>query len=363
MLVNPYPSPIDGDAFVANNSINEYYVYDNGTGNWLSSSQTGSLEAPSAIDVGQAFFAYVSSGNGGTATFTTDLAIHGDNTFVREVDPAQQAIFAVKIKDEQNRFGTTTIRLHEEGMIGYQSDLDLPYKAGASANPRIWTVIEDIDARMSVNTPGTIEDVTNVSLVVQPGLSGEVTIELDNLSSIAEGLCVRFVDNETGEAVALGSESMSLNLEPGEIYDNRFTLEFLSTPIFSSTVTHCEGGTIHFNGDDAQNWLISWEESTGELEGTGCVTNLEPGSYALDAVNILNGCFANAAIEIDEVCMGDFNFNGNRDIPDLLMLLVNLQPTLNSSDNYMSTDCDCDGLMTISDLLLFLPSFGDNCIE
>ena len=302
------------------------------------------------------------NGNGGTATFTPSLATDGQNTFVREVDPMEQAAFAVQIKDEAGRFGSTTIRLHEEGQPEFQANLDAPYKAGSSANPRIWSVIPDIDARMAVNTPGSFETVTEVPLAIKAGLSGEVTIELDEMTTISEGLCVRLLDVETGNEIALGAEGLELTLEPGETYEDRFFLEFLSTPTFSSTVSHCDGGTIHFNGEGAQDWLISWEDYEAETEGTGCVTNLDPGVYQLDGVNILNGCVASSQVEIVEVCMGDFNFNGSRDIPDLLMLLVELQPN-QTSEEAPATDCDCDGIMSISDLLLFLPNFGDNCNE
>jgi len=59
--------------------------------------------------------------------------------------------------------------------------------------------------------------------------------------------------------------------------------------------------------------------------------------------------------------MGDFNLNGERDITDLLILLVGIQPVNNFDGTFPETDCDCDGAMTTLDLLMFLPQFGNYC--
>ena len=360
LLTNPYPSPIDGDAFISNNtSVSEYYILENSSGNWLSSSQAGALEAPDAIAIGQGFYAYTPSGSGGTASFTPDLAVHGGNTFTRDFDPAEQAVFAVKIWDTEGRYGATTIRLHENSTELYEDFLDAPFKAGASANPRVFSELED-GQKLAVNFAGSIDEVTEVALTIETGLESIVTLGLDSATEIEEGLCVRLLDMETGDAVALGAGELTLELEPGTIYQDRFYLEFLNTPVFTSTVSHCEGGVVHFEGEGAEDWLVSWEELGGEIEGVGCVTNLDPGFYTLDGVNIFNGCVASSELEIADVCMGDFNFNGGRDIPDLLMLLIELQPS-GSGDGVLATDCDCDGVMTTSDLLMFLPQFGASC--
>jgi hypothetical protein len=53
--------------------------------------------------------------------------------------------------------------------------------------------------------------------------------------------------------------------------------------------------------------------------------------------------------------------NGERDITDLLILLVGIQPVDNFEGSFPETDCDCDGVMATLDLLMFLPQFGSEC--
>lgn len=362
LMVNPYASPIDGDAFLtANAAVSEYYVLDNGSGNWLTSGAVGATAAPDAIDIGQGFYAYVSlANNGATATFTPSLATYGANTFVREFDPAEHAVFALMIEDEEGRFGGTTIRLHEESTEAYEDNFDAPYKASAAANPKVYTTSSD-GKTLAVNAAGALGTVESVPLVVETGLSGVISIGLDEATELSPGLCVRLVDLETNEVVALGAEPMELELEPGEIFLDRFVLEFESAPIFESTATHCQGGTIHFNGEGSEEWVVYWQDNENGIEGSGCVSDLPPGTYEVEGMNNSNVCYTAATLEIPEVCMGDFNFNGGRDIPDLLMLLIEMQPNAGSDGSTLSTDCDCDGVMTTSDLLLFLPHFGATC--
>ena len=360
LLVNPYPSPIDGDAFVANNaSVSEYYIYDNTSGNWLSSSQTGALEAPDAIDIGQGFYAYVASGNEGLASFTTDLACYGANTFTRSEDLLLDGMFAVKIEDNEGRFGASTIRFHGEGTSEYEAALDAPFKAGANYNPRIFSQLSDA-TKLAVNTVGDLNNLPeNISLTVQTGMSSVVTIGLDETTAVPEGLCARLIDLELGTVVPFGADELTVELEPFTTYENRFILEFLFVPEFEQTATLCEGGTIHFIGESTEEWSISWDN--GSMNGTGCATNLDPGTYELNGVNMLNGCVVQDEVEISEVCMGDFNHNGGRDIPDLLTLLVEMQGASNANETFLHSDCDCDGLITTSDLLMFLPYFGASC--
>ena len=82
----------------------------------------------------------------------------------------------------------------------------------------------------------------------------------------------------------------------------------------------------------------------------------------LEAINDFAQCQVHSTRSIPEVCLGDFNLNGGRDITDLLILLIGLQPTNELAANeFLAMDCDSDGVMTTSDLLLFLPYFGTDC--
>ena len=60
-------------------------------------------------------------------------------------------------------------------------------------------------------------------------------------------------------------------------------------------------------------------------------------------------------------CLGDFNLNGERDVVDLLVILSGLPGGALESAFSEEVDCDCDGLVTINDMLTFLTVFGTVC--
>ena len=156
---------------------------------------------------------------------------------------------------------------------------------------------------------------------------------------------------------------MELDLEPFETYADRFFIHFMNSPEFEATSSYCEGGVVHFVGEDSGLWNIEWSSLDGAMNGEGCVTGLETGHYVFSGENELTHCYTETELEISSVCMGDFNLNGERDITDLLMLLVGIQPVENFEGTFPSTDCDCDGAMTTLDLLMFLPQFGNVCAD
>ena len=152
---------------------------------------------------------------------------------------------------------------------------------------------------------------------------------------------------------------MSVDLQPQSTYADRFVLVVMGAPEFQSSSTYCEGGVVHFIGEDAGLWTVEWSNSTGDVDGTA-VTGLDAGDYMFEATNSLNSVERHQTLP-SKICMGDFNLNGERDITDLLMLLIGIQPVENFEGSFPETDCDCDGAMTTLDLLMFLPQFGSLC--
>ena len=360
LISNPFPSQIDGSSFL-NNTNNSglfaaYQIYDNATDTW----KTSGTGAPSTIDVGQSF--YIQTNGGGNAEFETSMITGaGSNSFVRTEDALEEGFICIRVEQEDGRHGETFLRFHEEGAEEWQWDLDVTFRpSGNSANPEIFSELGN-GHKLHINSPGPLGEVEELALVVEAGAQGTIALSLNDEYALPEGLCGVIEDLETGETVGLGAGNLVVELESGAVYHDRFVVKFYDAPVFEATATHCEGGVVHLVGGETALWNVSWSESNGELDGTGCVTGLTPGEYTLEGTNTVSGCHISSQVAISEVCMGDFNLNGERDITDLLVLLVGIQPVNNFEGSFPDTDCDCDGAMTTLDLLMFLPQFGSNC--
>ena len=356
LLTNPFPSPIDGTEFLSDNAgiVSAYQLYDNSSDVFTVSG----TNAVSTIDIGQSFWVQV--GTAGTLSFELDQLTHVSNTFVREVDPLEEALVGIRIEQENGRSGSAYFRFHENGTPEYEWELDVTYKHSNPENPEVYTQLEN-GHELVINSMGTLASVESIPLVVKSGSEGTVSLSLDENFPLPAGVCMLLEDTETGEVVGLGGEPMIVELAPNTTFIDRFVVNIMDAPIFEATASHCEGGVVHFVGENPGLWNIEWSDVNGEMDGTGCVTGLVSGDYVFEATNPLNGCRTEANLSIQEVCMGDFNFNAERDITDLLILLVGIQPVDNFEGIFPETDCDCDGVMTTLDLLMFLPTFGATC--
>ena len=357
LLTNPFPCPIDGTEFLADNSgrVSAYQLYNNTTDVFTISGAT----APGTIDVGQSFWVQV--GSAGTVSFELDQLTHGTNSFVRTEDALEEAFIGLRIEQPDGKFGQTFIRFHQNGTPAYEWEHDVTFKnSGDNSNPEVYSQLDN-GHQLAVNSPGAISETEIIPIVVEAGAEGTVSLMLDEEFTLPSGLCMLIQDTETGDKAGLGGEPLAVELEPFTIYTDRFQLVVMSAPEFEATASHCEGGVVHFNGTDAGLWDIEWSDTEGSIDGTGCVTGLDAGEYIFEASNPLNQCFTMSNITIPSVCMGDFNLNGERDITDLLILLVGIQPVENFEGTFPETDCDCDGAMTTLDLLMFLPTFGAIC--
>ena len=357
LLTNPFPCPIDGTEFLADNSgrVSAYQLYNNTTDVFTISGAT----APGTIDVGQSFWVQV--GSAGTVSFELDQLTHGTNSFVRTEDVLEEAFIGLRIEQPDGKFGQTFIRFHQNGTPAYEWEHDVTFKnSGDNSNPEVYFQLDN-GHQLAVNSPGAIAETEIIPIVVEAGAEGAVSLMLDEEFTLPSGLCMLVQDTETGDKAGLGGEPLAVELEPFATYTDRFQLVVMSAPEFETTASHCEGGGVHLNGTDAGLWDIEWSDVEGSIGGTGCVTGLDAGEYIFEASNPLNQCFTMSNITIPSVCMGDFNLNGERDITDLLTLLVGIQPVENFEGTFPETDCDCDGAMTTLDLLMFLTQFGHIC--
>ena len=179
---------------------------------------------------------------------------------------------------------------------------------------------------------------------------------------LPEGICGLIEDLETGDVAAIGGEPMIVELEPFQVYENRFVLTFMTAPVFEATASHCEGGILHFNGERCR--AVGYQlgnDRRRAFRDRLRNRSWRSGDYDVEATDPFSQCQVHSNVTVSEVCMGDFNLNGERDITDLLVLLVGIQPVDNFEGSFPETDCDCDGAMTTLDLLMFLPQFGSGC--
>jgi hypothetical protein len=353
LLTNPFPSPIDIATLLSENAtFSSVQLYDNETDNFV-------VQTTGSIDVGQSFWAQVSSD--AAASFNTTQLTHGTNSFIREFDPMEEAFFGVEVSQADGKFGKTYLKFHEESTPEWEWELDATHRgSGNWRNPQVYTTLENGHG-LHINSMGLLADTETIPFTVQSGEQGMVSIQLEESTSLPEGFCAVFEDLETGAKAGLGGDPLVVELEPTTTYTDRFVITILTAPVFEATASHCEGGILHFNGEDSDLWAVNWSQLGGNLTGSGCVTGLETGEYEVEAIDPFSQCEVHSNVEIQEVCMGDFNLNGERDITDLLVLLVGIQPVNNFEGSFPETDCDCDGAMTTLDLLMFLPQFGAVC--
>jgi hypothetical protein len=88
---------------------------------------------------------------------------------------------------------------------------------------------------------------------------------------------------------------------------------------------------------------------------------LEDGEYTFEFALADAGCVQSVAVMVETACLGDFNLNGERDIIDLLVILAGLPGGTLESDFSEEADCDCDGVVTVNDMLTFLTVFATTC--
>jgi hypothetical protein len=88
---------------------------------------------------------------------------------------------------------------------------------------------------------------------------------------------------------------------------------------------------------------------------------LEDGTYTFEFSLPEAGCVQSVDVTVETACLGDFNLNGERDVVDLLVLLSGLPTGALESEFAIEADCDCDGAVTVNDMLTFLTVFATAC--
>jgi len=135
-------------------------------------------------------------------------------------------------------------------------------------------------------------------------------------------------------------------------------------PTMELTSTTCDGLDIAELEGDWDAWDVAWESTDGEMSGDGFPYDLPNGEYVFTYANGLLGCANAIPTSVQDACLGDFNANGTRDITDLMVLLAGMPGSGGTSVLGADVaDCNCDGLVTIEDILTFLSVFSLDCAQ
>jgi len=365
LVSNPYPAPVNLPQVLADNDLVEsYYIFDNaGAGSYKETNDAGAGDAPTILDVGQSFWVKVTQAT--TISFQeSDKVTTGANTFVREFDPGFEGSLGLHVENDEDQWSNAFIAFHQESTLDFDASADVVHFDTELLNQlRMWTVAESGE-HLAIQSLGSVATTPSVPLHMTTGAGGDITFELYEQDLMPENHCMVVEDTETGERAQMGLETLTVNVPAETLYEGRFVIHFNAMPTMELTSTTCDGLDILELEGDWFEWGVAWESTDGELSGDAFPDDLPNGEYTFTYANSTLGCANAIPVVVSDACLGDFNENGTRDITDLMVLLAGLPggngvSTLGSE----AADCNCDGLVTIEDMLTFLSVFSSDCEE
>jgi hypothetical protein len=365
LVANPYPAPVNLPQVLADNDLVEsYYIFDNtGSGSYRETLDDGSGDAPTILDVGQSFWVKVTEAT--TITFSeSDKVVDGSNTFLREFDPGFEGSLGLHVENVEDQWSNAFISFHDDATPDFNHEEDAVHLDTELLNQlRMWTVAETGE-HLAIQSLGSVATTPSVPLHMTTGAGGEITFELFEQDLMPENYCMVVEDTETGEKAQMGVETLTVSVPAETLYEGRFVLHFNAMPAMELTSTTCDGLDITELEGDWDAWDVAWESTDGEMSGDGFPYDLPNGEYVFTYANGLSGCANAIPASVQDACLGDFNANGTRDITDLMVLLAGMPGSGGASVLGADVaDCNCDGLVTIEDILTFLSVFSSACEE
>ena len=361
LVSNPYPSAVDLAQVISRvDGVEAFYIYDNtGDGGYTTVNENG-VGGSDTLDVGQSFWVKVSANK--TLTFQETDKVVGSNTFIRELPETFEGSIGVHIANEvANQWSKAFIQFDAEATIAFNENEDAVFYGDPSSGElNAWTVAET-GQKLSIQSAGSAVTTPSLPLHVTSGAGGTVRISGITDGSTPSDICAVVEDLETGERAQLGLDVLEVNLPANTTYTDRFILHFTPEPSVTWESTVCNGLDITMSGEAWESWDASWSAEDGSASGTGMPYELEDGAYTFEFSLPEAGCVQSVDVTIETACLGDLNFNGERDIVDLLVLLSGLPTGALESEFAVEADCDCDGALTIEDMLTFLAIFGTDC--
>jgi hypothetical protein len=222
-------------------------------------------------------------------------------------------------------------------------------------------MVAESGEKLSRQAAGLQAEVTSIPLKVNSGAGGITQFYAYDHPETPELVCAVIEDTETGERAQLGRDTLEISLPANTHYADRFVLHFTPEPSMTWESTACDGLAIDLAGEAWESWDAAWTADDGSAAGTGLPYELEDGDYTFEFTLPGSVCVQAIDVTVETACLGDFNQNGERDVVDLLVLLADLPGGVLESTHAVQADCDCDGAVTVSDMLAFLTVFGTNC--
>ena len=365
LVSNPYPAPVNMLSVLAhteNALVTSYYLFDNsGAGSYVETLANGTGDAPTTLDVGQSIWVKVDQTT--SITFKeSDKVVGTSGTFVREHEPSFQGAIGLEIANYSAQWAHAFVRFDETATAAFVPNEDaLHLNSEANSDLRIWMEAENGE-HLSIQTAGSLANTPSMPLHVTSGAGGDVVFSLLEQEDMPVNVCAVIEDMETGARAQLGVDPFVVNLPANTLYAERFVLHFNAMPSLSLTSSVCDGLDVTELEGEWDAWSLTWSSDDGSFSGEGMPNELTNGHYIFMYSLPSVACSNEIEVEVNAACLGDFNLNGDRDIVDLLFLLAGL-PGNNGAVNldFETADCDCDGAVTVSDMLTFLTVFASQC--
>lgn len=361
LVSNPYPSAVDLAQVISRvDGVEAFYIYDNtGAGGYTTVNENG-VGGSDTLDVGQSFWVKVSANK--TLTFEETDKVTGSNTFIRELPESFEGAIGVHITNEDvHQWSKAFIQFDAESTGVFDQNEDAVFYGDPSTNKlNVWMTAESGE-KLSIQSAGGAATTPSIPLHLTSGAGGTVRISGLTDASTPSDICAVVEDLETGERAQLGRDVLEVNLPANTTYTERFIVHFTPEPSMMWESTVCNGLDVTMSGEAWESWDASWSANDGSASGTGMPYELEDGEYTFEFSLPAAGCVQSVDVTVETACLGDFNLNGERDVVDLLVLLSGLPTGALESEFAIEADCDCDGSVTVNDMLTFLTVFGTNC--
>ncbi|MGB1122729.1 MAG: hypothetical protein ACPG08_04315 [Flavobacteriales bacterium] len=365
LVSNPYPAPVDLAQVLDGTGISTWYIFDNVTADAYVAS--GSDIPTNVLDIGQSVWVQVPAPvEPGDTTITItfseeDKVTSTSGTFIREINEEYEGTLGMEISNASDNLGRAFVKFQANTSMEFEREHDaLMYNSTGTADLGVWMVAETGE-KLSRQAAGLQDEVTSIPLKVNSGAGGATSFYAYDHPETPELTCGVIEDTETGERAQLGRDTLVVDLAPNTHYAERFVLHFTPEPSMTWESTVCNGLDVTMAGEAWESWDASWSANDGSASGTGMPYELEDGEYTFEFSLPEAGCVQSVDVTVETACLGDFNLNGERDVVDLLVLLSGLPTGALQSEFAIEADCDCDGAVTVNDMLTFLTVFGTNC--